>query len=288
MYRDRSGWIDADVLGGANIKDVNDILSDKGLLLPYTIRDLMKKLALLGRKLGHTFSPKYFAEKFRKEGILDYKYGTIEMADVSEFPEVLRADPDLVGFNVTIPYKTVIIEYLDQLDETAEYIGAVNTIVVREDGLKGYNTDVIGFRKSLQNFLSPNFHGSALVLGTGGSSKAVHYVLDKLKIPFKFISRKPVENGFTYEQLDATIMKEVSLIINTTPVGMYPHVDQCPDIPYQALGEAHYLYDLIYNPEETLFMERGKEQGAKVTNGYAMLELQAEASWEIWNEVYGK
>lgn len=248
----------------------------------------MKKLALLGRKLGHSFSPTYFAEKFKKEGIEEYTYETIEMTEISEFPEVLQADPDLVGFNVTIPYKTSIMPYLDELDETARHIEAVNTIVVREGRLKGYNTDVVGFRKSLQGFLPHDFQGKALVLGTGGSSKAVQYVLDKLKIPIKFISRKPVANGYTYEQLDGRMMKEVSLIINTTPVGMYPLVDQCPELPYQALGEGHYLYDLIYNPEETLFMVRGKEQGAKVTNGYEMLELQAEASWEIWSSVYGK
>lgn len=244
-----------------------------------------KKLALLGRHLGHTFSPRYFAEKFSREGIGRYEYGTIEIADISDFPEALRVRPDLVGLNVTIPYKSEVIEYLDTLDETAAAIGAVNTIRIQDAGLTGYNTDVIGFQRSLTGFIPDDFKGNALILGTGGSSKAVRYVLEKLEIPVKFISRKPVEEGYTYEQLDRNIMKDISLIINTTPLGMYPDVDRCPEIPYEALDESYYLFDLIYNPDETLFMKKGKHYGAQVTNGYAMLEQQAEASWEIWTSL---
>ena len=243
----------------------------------------MKKLALLGRHLGHTFSPSYFAEKFQREGIEGFEYGTIEMAEITEFPAVLEKDPALVGFNVTIPYKTDIIPYLDALDETAAFIGAVNTIQVREGRLKGFNTDVIGFRKSLENFLPEDFAGRALILGTGGSSRAVEFVLDKMKIPFHFVSRKAIPRGYTYGQLTADIMETVSLIINTTPLGMFPDTGRAPDIPYHLLDESYYLFDLIYNPPETRFMERGKVQGAQVKNGYEMLELQAEASWEIWN-----
>lgn len=263
-------------------------MSDKVRILSLPIVKYMKKLALLGRKLGHTFSPKYFAEKFRKEGIEDFEYGTLELEDIRDFPDAVRERQDLVGLNVTIPYKTDVIKYLDGLDETASTIGAVNTILVENGRLTGYNTDVIGFMRSLEDFLPEGFEGKALVLGTGGSSKAVHFVLDKLKIPFNFISRKPVDHGFTYDQLDSDVMDGVSLIINTTPLGMYPEVDQCPDIPYESLDNGYYLFDLIYNPEETLFMKKGKEQGAKVTNGYAMLEHQAEASWEIWSTAHGK
>lgn len=275
-------------LGGANIQDVDDILSDATSLFRIIISDSMRKLALLGKRLGHSFSPKYFAEKFKKEGITNYHYGILELENIADFPVALASDPQLIGMNVTIPYKTEVIRFLDQLDETAAYIGAVNTILVQSGKLKGFNTDVIGFRDSLLQFLPTDFQGNALILGTGGSSKAVQFVLDKLKIPFTFISRKPIENGLTYEQLDGTIMEGVSLIINTTPLGMFPHVDQCPDLPYEALHSKHFLYDLIYNPVETLFMKRGKAQGARVTNGYSMLELQAEASWEIWSSAYGK
>ncbi len=247
-----------------------------------------KKLALLGRKLGHTFSPRYFGDKFVRERIGDYEYGTLELEHISEFPDALKSNPDLVGLNVTIPYKTAVMKYLDNLDETAAAIGAVNTIRIQDGELTGYNTDVIGFRRSLEEFLPEDFDGKALVLGTGGSSKAVRYVLEKLEIPFKFTSRKPLKEGYTYDELNKTMMHDFSLIINTTPLGMYPEVDHCPDIPYEALDDMCFLFDLIYNPEETLFMKRGKEQGAKVTNGYEMLKQQAEASWEIWNHENAK
>ncbi len=244
----------------------------------------MKRLALLGRKLGHTFSPRYFAEKFDRESITGYHYGTMELADISEFPTALEEHPELIGLNVTIPYKLEVMEYLDQLDETAAAIGAVNTIRITDEGLIGYNTDVIGFQRSLEAFLPENFAGSALILGTGGSSKAVRFVLERMKIPYKLVSRKPVTDGYTYEDMDEETVKYFSLIINTTPLGMYPEVDRCPDIPYAVMDENYYLFDLIYNPEETLFMKKGKQQGAKVSNGYMMLEQQAEASWEIWTK----
>lgn len=244
----------------------------------------MKKLALLGRRLGHTFSPRYFADKFVAESIEGYEYGTMELGDISEFPAALESNPDLIGLNVTIPYKLEVIEYLDKLDETAEAIGAVNTIRVHEEGLTGYNTDVIGFRRSLKAFLPAGFDGKALVLGTGGSSKAVRYVLDEMGIPYKMVSRNPMAGGYTYEELDEETFKAFSLIVNTTPLGMYPEIDRCADIPYPVMDEDYYLFDLIYNPEETLFMKKGKQQGAQVSNGYVMLEQQAEASWEIWTK----
>lgn len=247
----------------------------------------MKKLALLGRKLGHTFSPKYFAEKFKREKISGYEYRTMELENITDFPAAWSRDSDLIGCNVTIPYKTEVIPYLDELDETAGAIGAVNTIRIHNGYLKGYNTDVIGFRRSLLHFLPTDFQGMALVLGTGGSSKAVGFVLQKLEIPFKFVSRNPIANGYTYDQLDETLIKKHRLIVNTTPLGMYPDVERCPDIPYSALGQNHYLFDLIYNPEVTLFMEKGQARGAQVRNGYDMLVQQAEASWEIWNRAYG-
>lgn len=243
----------------------------------------MRKLALLGKQLGHTFSPRYFADKFEREGISGVEYGTMELEKIDEFLDAIARRPDLVGMNVTIPYKTAVMDYLDDLDETADRIGAVNTIRFGKDGLKGYNTDAIGFQRTLEGFIPMGFSGKALILGTGGSSKAVRFVLEKLNIPFKFISRTARENGFSYEEVNESVMMEHTLIVNTTPLGMYPNVSAAPDLPYDFIGEQHYLYDLIYNPEETLFMKKGKLRGATVINGYAMLIQQAEAAWEIWN-----
>ncbi len=207
----------------------------------------------------------------------------MELDEITKFPDAVKKDPELFGLNVTIPYKEAVIPYLDIVDKTAKAIGAVNTIRVEKDRLTGYNTDVIGFRRSLKNFIPEGFSSRALILGTGGAGKAVKYVLLEMDIPYKIVSRREVPNGYTYGDLTAEMMEDYRLIINTTPLGMFPEVDQCPDLPYDALGEAHYLYDLIYNPEETLFMKKGVEKGAKVKNGYEMLEQQAEGSWEIWN-----
>lgn len=241
-----------------------------------------KKLVLLGRHLGHTFSPRYFADKFTREGVTDYEYGTLELADIQDFPDAVAANPELVGMNVTIPYKSQVIPYLDGLDETAEAIGAVNTIRFNEGRRTGFNTDVTGFRRTLEAFIPGEFNGKALILGTGGSSKAVRYVLTKMKIPFMLVSRRPVAGGCTYDELDGNTLLDYPLIINTTPLGMYPDTDLFPLIPYEVIDSGFYLFDLVYNPEETQFLKKGKDQGANVTNGYKMLEEQAEASWEIW------
>lgn len=243
----------------------------------------MKKLALLGKHLGHTFSPRYFKEKFENENIIGFSYGTLELDDISKFPSALKKEPELIGLNVTIPYKEAVIPYLDCLDEIAKAIGAVNTIRVEKTRLVGFNTDVIGFKRSLVNFIPENFDSEALILGTGGAGKAVKFVLSEMDVPYKVVSRRPVPEGLTYGDLTRESIKDYRLIINTTPLGMYPEVEACPDLPYKGLESSHYLYDLIYNPEETLFMKKGKEQGALVKNGYEMLVQQAEGSWEIWN-----
>lgn len=244
----------------------------------------MKELALLGRQLTHSFSPDYFAEKFKAENISGFHYGILEIPDIRQFPKELNEHPDLVGMNVTIPYKEEVIPYLDRLDETAEAVHAVNTIRFGEEGLVGYNTDVTGFDRSLQEFIPDDFAGSALVLGTGGSSKAVRFVLEKREIPYRMVSRSPASDHLGYEDLTPEVIRKYHLIVNTTPLGMYPHTDACPDIAYDALGGDHYLFDLIYNPAETLFLKKGKRRGARVKNGYRMLIEQAEAAWEIWTQ----
>ncbi|HRO42356.1 MAG TPA: shikimate dehydrogenase [Flavipsychrobacter sp.] len=236
---------------------------------------------LIGYPLTHSFSPAYFKKKFEKHNI-DAAYEKYEFADISFFPTLIKNNPELKGLNVTIPHKTSIISCLDKLDDAAKEIGAVNCIDIRDGKLKGYNTDVIGFEESLFPLLKP-FHKKALILGTGGSSQAVKYVLKKLKIEALSVSRNKKEDVIIYEELDNEAMKEHLLIINTTPIGMYPNVDSCPDIPYHFLTKDHLLYDLIYNPAETKFLRLGKEKGSVVKNGLEMLQLQADASWGIWN-----
>lgn len=244
----------------------------------------MKELALLGRQLTHSFSPDYFAEKFKSENISGYYYGIMEIPDIRQFSEEIRRRPRLTGMNVTIPYKEEVIPYLDRLDETAEAVHAVNTIRFGKEGLIGYNTDVTGFDRSLQEFIPDDFAGSALVLGTGGSSKAVRFVLKKRGIPYMMVSRSPASDHLGYEDLTPSVIRKHHLIVNSTPLGMYPDTDACPDLPYDALGNDHYLFDLIYNPAETLFLKKGKRRGAYVKNGYRMLIEQAEAAWEIWTQ----
>lgn len=250
----------------------------------------MKRYGLIGHPLGHSFSKAYFTEKFEREG-LDCEYLNFDLPSLdgetssglllrgTELREVTKQSN---GFNVTSPYKESILPYLDELDETAKEIGAVNTVKVLPDGrLKGYNTDVIGFAMSLRG---AKRHGNALVLGTGGASKAVQYVLKKSNIPFHLVSRDPSKGHFTYKTLSPEIIKEHQLIINATPVGMAPHINEVPLIPYEAITPEHVLFDLIYNPEETLFLRNGKAHGASTINGLSMLHAQAEASWEIWNQ----
>ncbi|MFT2007301.1 shikimate dehydrogenase family protein [Pontibacter sp. 13R65] len=243
----------------------------------------MRKFGLIGRKLGHSFSKRYFTEKFEREGITGAAYELYELAEIPEFPELLHREPELVGLNVTVPYKEVVIPFLDELDPAAAAIGAVNTIWVEGGKTKGYNTDFIGFKQTLEEFYPVAQQGQALVLGTGGAAKAVLAALDALGIGYKIVSRSASTSAMAYEAVDTKLLSEYQLIINTTPLGMYPATDACPPLPYESLTPAHYLYDLVYNPEQTLFMQKGAQAGAQVTNGLAMLYQQAEAAWSIWN-----
>ena len=244
----------------------------------------MDKYGLIGYPLGHSFSRDFFNEKFRNEGI-DAEYVNFEIPDISRFPEILTENPDLRGLNVTIPYKEKIISYMDTLSEEARQIGAVNVVRVSERKgqtyLKGFNSDVIGFTRSIEPLLEPK-HKKALILGTGGASKAIRYGLEQLGLEYRLVSRTPREGVWSYNQLTPETMQEYTVIVNCTPVGMYPHPDACPPLPYEAIGHDHLLYDLLYNPNETLFMKKGRMHGATVKNGLEMLLLQAFAAWEIW------
>jgi shikimate dehydrogenase len=244
----------------------------------------MKKFGLIGFPLAQSFSKKFFTAKFEKEKI-EAQYDLYELKDISEFIDLIK-DRELCGLNVTIPYKEKIIRFLDEIDETATKIGAVNVIKFIRSGekvkLKGYNTDAIGFENSLKPFLKSQYK-NALILGTGGSSKAVDYVLRTHGIKTTFVSRTPEKSQLSYDQLTRRVLNKNQIIVNATPLGMFPIVDECPEIPYQFLTANHFLYDLVYNPVETLFLKKGKEQGAQVFNGRSMLNDQALASWEIWN-----
>jgi len=245
----------------------------------------MKHFGLIGFPLGHSFSKKFFTEKFKQENI-DALYDLYELANLLEF-ENLLTENELYGLNVTIPYKEKVIQYLDELDDTAAEIGAVNVIkFIRKEGslrLKGYNSDTIGFENSLAPLLKP-YHLKALILGTGGASKAIDYTLRKLGITTTFVSRTAKPDSLTYNQLNEDILNENLVIINASPVGTFPHADECPNIPYQFLTDKHLLFDAVYNPTETLFLKKGKEQKAQVLNGEGMLIGQAVAAWKIWNE----
>lgn len=246
----------------------------------------MDKYGLIGFPLGHSFSKNYFNQKFIDENI-DAEYVNFEIPSIENLTEILETNPNLKGLNVTIPYKQKVISYLDSLSPEARAIGAVNVIRITHKGkdliLKGYNSDVIGFTRSIEPLLQP-YHKKALILGTGGASKAIHYGLKSLGLETVFVSRYERPGTIQYKSLTPEIVKEYNVIVNCTPCGMYPHADECPDLPYQALDEKNLLYDLLYNPNETLFMKKGIAQGAKVKNGLEMLLLQAFASWEFWNE----
>ena len=245
----------------------------------------MRRFGLIGFPLGHSFSKKYFTEKFLLEGI-DARYDLYELKSLDEFTE-LKVSENLCGLNVTIPYKQQIIPFLDEMDETAAEIGAVNVIKFIRDGndlkLKGYNSDAIGFLQSIRPYLKPH-HNKALILGTGGASRAFDYTLRKLGIETTFVSRTPAEGQLSYSDLSETVLNEYPIILNATPVGTFPDVERCPDIPYQYLTSRHLLFDAVYNPAETLFLQKGKAQGTTVLNGEGMLTGQAEAAWKIWNE----
>ena len=245
----------------------------------------MRKFGLIGKTLKHSFSQKYFTEKFEKERIENCQYDLFELPDISHFQELVQ-DPkgELSGLNVTIPYKKVVMPFLNELDPLAQRIDAVNVIKISDGHLKGFNSDYYGFRQSLESWLKTT-DLSALILGTGGASNAVQAVLEDLLIPFRFVSRSAKPRAFTYEQINSSpnILANHQLIINCSPVGTFPNIDEKPDLPYASITENHYLYDLVYNPEETAFMKEGAACGAATKNGADMLRLQAEKSWEIWN-----
>ena len=249
----------------------------------------MNTYGLIGYPLGHSFSRKFFTEKFATEGI-DAQYLNFEIPSIEEFPEIIKNNPTLRGLNVTIPYKQQVMQYLDDISEEAKAIGAVNVVKCQlstvncQLHLTGYNSDVIGFVESIKPLLKSH-HKKALILGTGGASKAIRYGLEKkLGMKTLFVSRSAREGMITYEEVTAEVLKEYEVIVNCSPVGMYPHVDECPALPYEALNENNLLYDLVYNPLETLFMKKGAAQGATVKNGLEMLHLQAIASWEFWEK----
>lgn len=243
----------------------------------------MKTYGLIGKELSHSFSKNYFTDKFSKENRTDVEYKNFELDDISDLKELLKKNPDIKGLNVTTPYKESVISQLDKIENTAQLIGAVNTIKINDEGeLIGYNTDFVGFWNSLKPFLAKE-HSRALIFGTGGSSRAVAYVLQQLQIPFSFVSRKPEgQNQAGYSDLDATSLVSYRLLINCTPVGMSPNEDECLPLDFENISFEHLVYDLIYNPEETLFLKKAKEKGALTMNGLSMLKLQAEESWNIW------
>ena len=241
----------------------------------------MRKFGLIGFPLSHSFSPKYFAEKFDKEGIRDCQYDLLEIPTIEDVEELL--DGSIEGINVTIPYKEQVMPYLTAIDPEAEAIGAVNTIKIADGEITGYNSDIYGFEHSLLGLLNDDRPTGALILGTGGASKAVKYVLDKLSIAYKVVSRST--GDLIYDELNDEIMNTCQLIINTTPLGTYPNIHQKPTLPYDSLSARHFLFDLTYNPRVTAFMQEGIDRGAKTLNGYRMLELQAEKSWAIWNNL---
>lgn len=247
--------------------------------------NVQKIYGLLGFPLTHSFSKNFFNEKFSSEGI-DAEYLNFEIDDINKLMEIISQYNNLCGLNVTIPYKEQVMQYLDEIDDDARAIGAVNVIKIIKNGedlkLKGYNSDVIGFCDSIKPMLS-SIHDKALVLGTGGAAKAVTYGLNKMGIKTQYVSRRKSAATMTYEELTKAIVQSHRIIVNTTPLGMYPNVDACPDIPYKFITKSHICYDLTYNPEETVFLKKSKDMGASIKNGLEMLILQAFKSYEIWN-----
>ena len=242
----------------------------------------MRQLGLIGKSLSHSFSKNYFEEKFHREQISDVSYSLFELADIEHLTDFIRQHPDLVGFNVTIPYKQAIIPYLDELSEEAEAVHAVNAVLIKRIGnqisTKGFNTDIFGFQKSLERMSLPN---RALVLGTGGAAAAVTYVLEQQGCACTAVSRNP-ERGLPYSALTPDIIAHHKLIVNCTPLGTYPNINEKPDIPYEGISGEHFLYDLVYNPSETAFLREGSLRGAKTMNGMVMLHAQAEAAWSCF------
>ncbi len=250
----------------------------------------MRLYGLIGYPLGHSFSQKFFTEKFEREGITNARYELFPLPGIGDLPQVLKEHPALCGLNVTIPYKETVIPFLDELDETAQAVGAVNCIRIREGRLTGFNTDVYGFEQSLLQTLGDRVQlkdSRALIMGTGGASKAVAYVLRKLGMDYQFVSRnaRPEHGWLSYEELRQLDWSLFRLIVHTTPLGMYPKVEGCPDLPFEKLSSQHLVFDLVYNPPQTLLLRQSSAQGARVQNGLDMLHLQAEKAWEIWRAV---
>lgn len=242
------------------------------------------RFGLVGKNISYSFSKNYFTEKFKSLGLDDFSYENFDLADISEFPDTIKNNRDLKGLNVTIPYKETIIPFLDKLSGKASKIGAVNTVRFTKKGkLKGYNTDYYGFKKSLVPLLQPH-HKKALILGTGGAAKAVAFALDELDILYTFVSREAAGNTIDYNRVNATSFDNYQIIINCTPLGTSPNIANFPDIPYEYFTPGHIAFDLIYNPEETVFLKRAKSRGAVTKNGHEMLVLQAEKAWGIWRK----
>lgn len=242
----------------------------------------MRQFGLIGYPLSHSFSKKYFTEKFSAEGISNCNYELYPISSIDQFPQLLKDVAGLEGLNVTIPYKEEVLPYLHHQSAAVKEIGACNCIKIKDGELTGYNTDVLGFRQSIEPFLKPH-HQQALVLGTGGAAKAVVWVLKQLGIGYKYVSRKNADNMLRYEDLDESVMQQYQLVINTTPLGMQPNVHDKPSLPYQYITNHHLCYDLVYNPEKTTFLQLAEERGATIKNGGDMLVIQAEESWKIWN-----
>lgn len=246
------------------------------------VAERVVRYGLIGTPLSHSFSQQYFTDKFHREGLSDHHYDLFPLASVDELPALLSSAPELRGLNVTIPFKQSVIPFLQQVDPLAAAVGAVNTIRIADGLLAGYNTDVEGFRRTLLPLLN-GAKPRALVLGSGGASRAVVFVLKELGIRFRVVSRSRERGDMTWELLEPIVVDVCRLIINTTPLGMYPDVGTLPPVHYDSIGPKHVLIDLVYNPEETLFLREGKARGATVANGMVMLEAQAEASWRVWN-----
>lgn len=245
----------------------------------------MKKFGLIGFPLSHSFSKKYFTDKFQELGISDtYQYDLFEIENIAELKNIVKNTDSLTGLNVTIPHKLNVIPFLNEIDSAAERIGAVNVIKVSENkNLKGYNSDYFGFRKSLEEFLGNSKGIKALVLGNGGAAKAICVALEDMGIEYKLVSRRASENTINYRKANE-LLTEYKLIINCTPLGTYPNIASFPDLDYENISQGHFCFDLVYNPSETKFLQKSKDNGAKTINGYDMLVYQAEKSWEIWNE----
>lgn len=254
---------------------------DKGQL---DIKKVKSLFGLLGKQISYSFSKGYFNEKFANSGLKDFYYTNFDLDKIDDLEPLLTSLPNLKGFNVTIPYKEKVMPFLDEIDEEAKLIGAVNTVKISEENkLKGYNTDVYGFEYSILPLIKP-IHKKGLILGTGGASKAVAHAFVKLGIDFRYVSREiKGENTISYEDLDGETIKEHLIIVNCSPVGTFPNVNVCPNLPYDFITQDHLFFDLIYNPSETLFLKKAKFYGAQIKNGKEMLELQAEKAWEIWN-----